>query len=180
MAELEVERRKLAALRKVLIPYNWPPKGVEANRDGAVHNDVSVHTGGESECCLCLDAYHAGVGVVQLQCGHVFHHSCAFRWLVEAQAFKARTCPLCKANPLATQSRAAQKRMARRAITLEVLELPELDADASPPPDAGGVAEGGDGLLGPEAGAEALAGEAPSVAHTDETQHRRLQMPEHV
>lgn len=53
-----------------------------------------------SECCVCMEALAAGDVVRQLPCAHTFHKHCADRWLLDAQRYKARSCPLCKANPL--------------------------------------------------------------------------------
>lgn len=55
----------------------------------------------KEECCFCIETFRAGQAVRTLGCGHFFHSSCLERWLLDAQAFRQRSCPICKADPLA-------------------------------------------------------------------------------
>lgn len=96
--EDEVESSKVAALQSLMASYAWTPPAQKS-----CDADVSVHTGGEAECCLCLETYVPGAVVVRLRCGHVFHLVCSERWLIVSQAFRQRTCPLCKADPLSRE-----------------------------------------------------------------------------
>ena len=54
----------------------------------------------EEECILCMEDFKSGDEVRSLPCGHYFHTACIDKWLVVAQRNKARTCPLCKADPV--------------------------------------------------------------------------------
>jgi len=57
---------------------------------------------GEGACCaLCLLPYEAGELVRTLPCSHTYHQACIDDWFA-ATKFRARTCPLCKADPLGT------------------------------------------------------------------------------
>jgi len=104
----------------------------------AADTDPSVHTGAEAECCICLDYYHSGDAVVKLPCGHVFHHSCLERWLLQAQAFRDRACPLCKADPLVMRPGEAQRPKAPRSTipplqsTAESTDESDMEAPATP------------------------------------------------
>lgn len=78
--EDEVESSKVAALQSLMASYAWTPPAQKS-----CDADVSVHTGGEAECCLCLETYVPGAVVVRLRCGHVFHLVCSERWLIVSQ-----------------------------------------------------------------------------------------------
>ena len=56
--------------------------------------------GAEAECCLCIEVFVPEDQVRLLPCGHYFHAACIDRWF-SARAYQQRTCPLCKADPLA-------------------------------------------------------------------------------
>eukprot|EP01060_Flectonema_neradi_P031720 TRINITY_DN4890_c0_g2_i1.p1 TRINITY_DN4890_c0_g2~~TRINITY_DN4890_c0_g2_i1.p1 ORF type:complete len:186 (+),score=40.40 TRINITY_DN4890_c0_g2_i1:55-612(+) len=46
----------------------------------------------DTDCQICLSQYTVPATVCELPCGHMFHHSCAEKWLSEYNNF----CPLCK------------------------------------------------------------------------------------
>ena len=52
----------------------------------------------EDSCALCLEAYGADDHVRTLPCSHVFHRGCIDAWF-DANAYRERSCPLCKADP---------------------------------------------------------------------------------
>ena len=62
------------------------------------------------ECSLCLsalvsaDSSAAGQDerIRQLPCLHLFHARCIDHWLQVSLKYQPRTCPLCKADPLAS------------------------------------------------------------------------------
>lgn len=57
----------------------------------------------EAECSLCMDVFQKHETIMRLPCSHAFHQSCCRKWLVEAQKYKPRRCPLCNSDPLATR-----------------------------------------------------------------------------
>jgi len=56
-------------------------------------------TDSNEECSLCLLDFEVGDTVRHLPCRHHFHQKCIDRWLIGGAR---RTCPLCKADPLAS------------------------------------------------------------------------------
>eukprot|EP00325_Prymnesiales_sp_UTEX-LB-985_P000036 CAMPEP_0174700034 /NCGR_PEP_ID=MMETSP1094-20130205/5114_1 /TAXON_ID=156173 /ORGANISM="Chrysochromulina brevifilum, Strain UTEX LB 985" /LENGTH=221 /DNA_ID=CAMNT_0015897449 /DNA_START=9 /DNA_END=674 /DNA_ORIENTATION=+ len=54
--------------------------------------------GGETECCVCLNAFELVDTVRVLPCGHKFHVVCVDNWFASTK-YHQRTCPLCKADP---------------------------------------------------------------------------------
>lgn len=52
----------------------------------------------QSECAICLEEFVDGDALRMLPCRHIFHSSCADRWLTHAEAptLADRTCPMCK------------------------------------------------------------------------------------
>ena len=54
----------------------------------------------EEECPLCFEVFSPEDEVRLLLCKHCFHRECIDRWLLEAQAGKHRTCPLCSGCPI--------------------------------------------------------------------------------
>lgn len=112
----------VAALCKVVFVVLWQgrrrPRTIPASRDGreaaAVEETrikaieglpVSVCDSTEvsEECSLCCEAFTAGSNMKLLPCGHVYHPQCIDKWLLESQAGKTRSCPFCRADPLATK-----------------------------------------------------------------------------
>ena len=55
----------------------------------------------QSQCVLCLDAFAEGEIIRWLPCAHCFHRGCIDHWLLTTQRHRARSCPLCKLDPLA-------------------------------------------------------------------------------
>jgi len=55
---------------------------------------------GLPECCLCMDALKVGDEIRTLPCEHFFRKDCIDRWFA-SQAYRTRTCPLCKTDPVA-------------------------------------------------------------------------------
>mmetsp|Transcript_11311 Transcript_11311/g.21306 ORF Transcript_11311/g.21306 Transcript_11311/m.21306 type:complete len:345 (+) Transcript_11311:85-1119(+) len=53
------------------------------------------------ECCLCLEPYAEEDVLRALPCRHYFHQACIDKWFV-ANRFMPRSCPLCKADPVAS------------------------------------------------------------------------------
>ena len=45
-------------------------------------------------CTICLNAFHVGENVAELNCQHRYHRECISRWLVHHQS----TCPVCRQN----------------------------------------------------------------------------------
>lgn len=60
--------------------------------DGGATGDV---------CVLCIDAYSNGDLLRRLPCNHSFHAGCIDHWLIRGLAHQKRSCPLCKADPIA-------------------------------------------------------------------------------
>ena len=56
--------------------------------------------GCEPTCALCLEPYVTGTCLRRLPCSHAFHLDCVDEWLKHRQQHKARTCPICKSDPL--------------------------------------------------------------------------------
>ncbi|KAK9091062.1 hypothetical protein Sjap_024239 [Stephania japonica] len=50
--------------------------------------------GEEDVCGICLDAYHQSIGldIRQMECGHIFHDQCVYKWFDSGQG----TCPMCR------------------------------------------------------------------------------------
>lgn len=48
------------------------------------------------QCCICISDYKLGETLTILPCNHEFHKSCIASWLTRG----ARTCPLCKRDPI--------------------------------------------------------------------------------
>jgi hypothetical protein len=65
-----------------------------------VEEEAAGSEGGTDECALCLQVYEPGEGIRSLPCSHAYHAECVDRWLTGAEG---RTCPLCKADPLARE-----------------------------------------------------------------------------
>lgn len=54
----------------------------------------------EGSCCICLDEYDATCKkITTLPCKHKFHHECIEPWLQ-----RRRICPMCKRDPVLTES----------------------------------------------------------------------------
>lgn len=56
-------------------------------------------------CSICLDDFEPGEKLKVLRCQHVFHQKCVDKWLVSRRAI----CPLCKADPFATEEEEAPR-----------------------------------------------------------------------
>jgi hypothetical protein len=54
---------------------------------------------GDEECCLCMEAFQDTDELRVLPCEHFYHKNCIDRWFA-ARRYQARSCPLCKRNPL--------------------------------------------------------------------------------
>ena len=54
---------------------------------------------GDEECCLCMEAFQDTDELRVLPCEHFYHKGCIDRWFA-ARRYQARSCPLCKRNPL--------------------------------------------------------------------------------
>ena len=52
-------------------------------------------------CGVCLEAFADGEVIRWLPCAHSFHKHCIDHWLLRTQRHRTRSCPLCKADPLA-------------------------------------------------------------------------------
>lgn len=61
--------------------------------------------GDEEECCLCMETFQDTDELRVLPCQHFFHKGCIDRWFA-ARRYQARSCPLCKRNPLQNGSSA--------------------------------------------------------------------------
>ena len=96
-----LERERLAVLRG-LPTYWWVGNGGRAGR--------TVGWGGPQRCqhcVLCMEGFEDGVSIRRLPCGHYYHTECIDQWLIVAQASQRRSCPLCKADPVAPAHRHA-------------------------------------------------------------------------
>jgi len=51
------------------------------------------------ECCLCMERFEESDEVRVLPCSHYFHKDCVDRWFA-TKRYQARSCPLCKRDPL--------------------------------------------------------------------------------
>jgi len=51
------------------------------------------------ECCLCMESFEQSDQVRLLPCSHYFHCECIDRWFA-TKRYQARSCPLCKRDPL--------------------------------------------------------------------------------
>ena len=58
------------------------------------------------ECAMCLDEMVPDSAVSRLPCGHLFHTACILKWM-RYTAFRMRTCPLCRSNPLVSKEEVA-------------------------------------------------------------------------
>ncbi|KAF4693279.1 hypothetical protein FOZ60_011503 [Perkinsus olseni] len=52
-----------------------------------------LHTNGEIDCAVCLGEYKPDDMVCELECGHVFHEDCLFKWFLRSDNIQ---CPLCR------------------------------------------------------------------------------------
>lgn len=84
------EPKRRDELRK-LPTVLWQAKG-EAALDAAERGEAP-------ECALCLEPIADGQTVLPLRCSHIYHESCIRQWF-DATAFRRRSCPECRANPL--------------------------------------------------------------------------------
>eukprot|EP00448_Togula_jolla_P009973 CAMPEP_0170607504 /NCGR_PEP_ID=MMETSP0224-20130122/21090_1 /TAXON_ID=285029 /ORGANISM="Togula jolla, Strain CCCM 725" /LENGTH=260 /DNA_ID=CAMNT_0010932675 /DNA_START=72 /DNA_END=854 /DNA_ORIENTATION=+ len=55
---------------------------------------ITVDKCGEGICRVCLDEIEVDSHILQLPCGHAFHHDCISKWLTQSK----RRCPLCFAH----------------------------------------------------------------------------------
>ena len=115
--ERKNEAERIAQL-KALPTLRWPAHKDGTSRGrGASSGDVNGGDGGDgggpcasaraedggstaSVCALCLDAYAAHEMLRRLPCGHLYHRECVDQWLLVRQRDRARTCPVCKRDPL--------------------------------------------------------------------------------
>ena len=84
------------------------------------------------ECSLCLETLHKGDLVTTLHCAHQYHKVCIDRWLIDAQRFQKRRCPLCNGDPLGKPSPPPEAPCAPGA-TDDHLHVPEADEVYSAP-----------------------------------------------
>ena len=137
VSHLERRLRELASLprgagmgltpleRSLLTPHPFKPATVPAGKAAGEGPAPDPQEG----CVICLDEFADGVQVLTLPCAHVFHASCAEKWLEHSAV-----CPLCKFN-------------------LKPLLGEVFDALAESGMAGGGV---GDSSRGPEAGPHRL------------------------
>mmetsp|Transcript_34696 Transcript_34696/g.65979 ORF Transcript_34696/g.65979 Transcript_34696/m.65979 type:complete len:475 (-) Transcript_34696:39-1463(-) len=79
----------------------WAKRKVESADNDAVDLNskcytpcqINIHSkeANSHTCPVCTDSFVAGETIVRLECGHVFHESCALAWLT-----KHNTCPFCR------------------------------------------------------------------------------------
>ena len=66
-------------------------------RAGVIPLVIRENSEEEDMCAVCLSELEEGDVLRMLVCGHVFHGECVDPWVIGQQ-----TCPLCKADVLAT------------------------------------------------------------------------------
>ncbi|KAF4651765.1 hypothetical protein FOL47_000187 [Perkinsus chesapeaki] len=67
--------------------------GNQTNDEGAFCPDWKMHTNGATDCAVCLGEYKPDDMVCELECGHVFHEDCLFKWFLRSDNVQ---CPLCR------------------------------------------------------------------------------------
>ena len=58
----------------------------------------------DAECIVCFSEFSCGDACRKLPCGHFFHTECIDQWLLVRQRHRARTCPMCKRDPLRAEA----------------------------------------------------------------------------
>ena len=94
------DEEQVAVARLESLPTSAFAAGA-ALQEGASGPGPSVRE--EEECALCLEPYADGELLRHLPCGHAFHQACIDVWLLHKRRGLKRTCPLCKADPLAPE-----------------------------------------------------------------------------
>ncbi len=46
-------------------------------------------------CTICLEDFEYNSNVIKINCGHIFHPNCIYKWL---KPDKINTCPTCRQN----------------------------------------------------------------------------------
>ena len=94
--ELVAEDHDAAQDPNTLIQLSHADNNAKAQHGNIVkgnNDDSSNNHQGEASCSICLQPYEKGDAMVQLPCGHIYHHGCVSVWITNNVR-----CPLCNFN----------------------------------------------------------------------------------